>query len=86
MLSKTVIVNSTTGIHARPATLLVQTATKYDASINLIYKEKKVNMRSIMGLMSLGIPKNAEVTLEVSGSDEEAALETISTLISGSLE
>ena len=43
-----------TGIHARPATLLVQTASKFNSDVNLEYKGKSVNLKSIMGVMSLG--------------------------------
>lgn len=81
MVSKTVVVKSKSGIHARPATQLVQAASKFDSDVFLSYKEKKVNLKSIMGVMSLGIPEGAEVTLEVSGSDEETALETLVTTI-----
>ena len=44
-----------TGIHARPATLLVQTASKFNSDVNLEYKGKSVNLKSIMGVMSLGV-------------------------------
>ena len=48
-----------TGIHARPATLLVQTASKYSSDIQLEYKGKSVNLKSIMGVMSLGVGQEA---------------------------
>lgn len=44
-----------TGIHARPATLLVQAASKFNADVKLTYKDKAVNLKSIMGVMSLGV-------------------------------
>lgn len=81
MVSKTVVVKSQSGIHARPATQLVQAASKFDSDVFLSYKEKKVNLKSIMGVMSLGIPEGAEVTLEISGTDEQIALETLVTTI-----
>lgn len=70
-------VTADTGIHARPATLLVQTASKFQSDIELIYKEKAVNLKSIMGVMSLGVGKGADVTITVSGDDEEEAMAAI---------
>lgn len=78
MVEKTFTVTAETGIHARPATLLVQAAGKFDSEINLSYKEKKVNLKSIMGVMSLGIGKGAEITISAEGSDENDALKTLS--------
>ncbi|KWW11641.1 MULTISPECIES: phosphocarrier protein HPr [Bacillaceae] len=77
MVEKTFTVTAETGIHARPATLLVQAAGKFDSDINLAYKEKKVNLKSIMGVMSLGIGKDAEITISAEGSDENDALNTL---------
>ena len=67
-----------TGIHARPATLLVQTASKFSSDINLEYKEKSVNLKSIMGVMSLGVGQGSDVTISAEGSDEVEAIEAIS--------
>lgn len=67
-----------TGIHARPATLLVQTASKFSSDINLEYKEKSVNLKSIMGVMSLGVGQGSDVTISAEGADEQEALEAIS--------
>ncbi len=66
-----------TGIHARPSTLLVQTASKFNSDINLEYKGKSVNLKSIMGVMSLGVGQGAEVTITVDGQDEAEAMEGI---------
>lgn len=66
-----------TGIHARPATLLVQTASKFNSDINLEYKGKSVNLKSIMGVMSLGVGQGSDVTISVDGVDEADALATI---------
>ena len=66
-----------TGIHERPATLLVQTASKFNSDINLEYKGKSVNLKSIMGVMSLGVGQGAEVTITVDGQDEAEAMEGI---------
>lgn len=63
-----------TGIHARPATLLVQTASKFNSDINLEYKGKSVNLKSIMGVMSLGVCQGADVVITAEGPDEADAM------------
>jgi len=81
MVEKTFKIIADTGIHARPATLLVQQASKYESEIQLQYNEKKVNLKSIMGVMSLGVGKNAEVTIIADGNDEETALNGLEELM-----
>ena len=66
-----------TGIHARPATLLVQAASKFNSDINLEYKGKSVNLKSIMGVMSLGVGQGADVTISAEGPDADDALAAI---------
>lgn len=66
-----------TGIHARPATLLVQAASKFASDVNLEYNGKSVNLKSIMGVMSLGVGQNADVTITAEGDDEKDALDAI---------
>lgn len=63
-----------TGIHARPATLLVQSASKFNSDIQLTYKDKSVNLKSIMGVMSLGVGQGADVTISADGDDEAEAI------------
>lgn len=77
MEKKSFNVVADTGIHARPATLLVQTASKFASDINLEYKGKSVNLKSIMGVMSLGVGQGSDVTITVEGSDEAEAMEAI---------
>ncbi|WAA11126.1 phosphocarrier protein HPr [Fervidibacillus albus] len=81
MLERAYKVIADTGIHARPATLLVQTAGKFDSEIQLEYKGKKVNLKSIMGVMSLGIGKDAEIKIIADGTDEENAMQAIAELM-----
>ena len=66
-----------TGIHARPATLLVQAASKFGSDVNLEYNGKSVNLKSIMGVMSLGVGQNADVTITAEGDDEKDAIDAI---------
>ncbi|MCC3356813.1 phosphocarrier protein HPr [Bacillus sp. REN16] len=75
-----------TGIHARPATILVQAASKFDSEIQLEFKGKKVNLKSIMGVMSLGVPQGAEITIIADGHDKIQALQHLEeVLIKGRL-
>ena len=86
MVSKTFKIIDATGIHARPATLLVSAASKFESEIELEYNGKSVNVKSIMGVMSLGIPKDAAIKLTAEGDDEEEALRVLEdTLKSGGL-
>ncbi len=66
-----------TGIHARPATLLVQTASKFTSNITLEYQGKEVNLKSIMGVMSLGVGQGADVKISADGSDADEAMKAI---------
>ena len=68
---------SETGIHSRPATNLVQLATKFDSEIFLIANNKKVNLKSIMGVMSLGLYKGIDITFEAIGKDEKNAIDAL---------
>lgn len=77
MEKKSCNVVADTGIHAHPATLLVQTASKFASDINLEYKGKSVNLKSIMGVMSLGVGQGADVTISAEGADEKEAIAAI---------
>lgn len=70
-------ITSDTGLHARPATLIVNAANQYSSDIELHYSGKSVNLKSIMGVMSLGIAKDAEIEISASGSDEKDAIDGI---------
>lgn len=77
MAEQTVKITANDGVHARPATMLVQEAGKYQSEVNLGYNGKDVNLKSIMGIMSLGIPSGAEIVIKAEGSDEEEAVKAI---------
>ena len=81
MASKDFHIVAETGIHARPATLLVQAASKFTSDINLEYKGKSVNLKSIMGVMSLGVPTKATVEIEAEGEDEKDVIDSIAKVI-----
>lgn len=65
------------GLHARPATVAVNAANKFKCEVNIACKDKNVNMKSIMGIMSLGIPTQSEITISCNGDDEDTAVAEI---------
>lgn len=77
MKEVTAIVIDPVGLHARPATVAVNAASKFKSEIKISYKGKSVNMKSIMGVMSLGIPTQSEIIVSAEGEDEEEAVTTI---------
>jgi len=77
MVERTVEVQLDPGLQARLAAKFVQEATKFSSHVFLIKDEKKVNAKSIMGLMSLVIAKGEHITLTAEGPDEEEALEQL---------
>ncbi|WP_085994219.1 phosphocarrier protein HPr [Oceanobacillus senegalensis] len=82
MIEKTFTVIDESGIHARPATTLVHAASQFDSEIKLEYKGKAVNLKSIMGVMSLGIGNGAQIKMSADGKDEQEALSTLEKTIS----
>ena len=77
---KTVVIDSV-GLHARPATIAVNIANRFKSQVSITYDDHTVNMKSILGVMSLGIPSQAEITITCEGEDEELAIETISNIL-----
>lgn len=74
MAEKNFTVTSESGIHARPATALVNKAGQYSSDVTLDYNGKSVNLKSIMGVMSLGIQQNSEIIIKAEGSDADDAI------------
>ena len=83
MISKEITIRLENGLEARPVAMLVQVASQFDSSIYLEAGEKKVNAKSIMGMMSLGLDTGEMVTAIADGNGEEAALEGIEKNLSG---
>ena len=81
MVSKEVIVNNGTGLHARPATLLVKKASSFKSDVSIEFNGKKANVKSLIGVLSLGVTKVANITVTASGDDETLAAEEIAKLI-----
>ncbi len=77
MVDLKVVVVDPVGLHARPATVAVNAATKCKCKVSVSFKGRTVDMKSIMGVMSLGIPTQSEITIACDGEDEANALNTI---------
>ena len=77
MISKNITINIPTNMEARPVALLVQVASQFESSIYVELQDKKVNAKSIMGMMSLSFNEGEEVTIITKGVDEEEAMEKI---------
>lgn len=83
MTTKTVTINLENGLEARPIAMLVQVASQHDSTVYLESDGKKVNAKSIMGMMSLSLVNSEQVTVIADGSDEEAAVASIEKFLSG---
>ena len=82
MVKKLITVELASGLEARPAAMLVQVASQYESAIYLEAEAKRVNAKSIMGMMTLGLTSGEQVTVSASGSDEEEALNQIEKYLS----
>ena len=83
MISKEIVIGASSKVEARPAAMLVQVASKYDSSIYIEQSDKKVNAKSIMGVMTLEFLKGEKVTAIVDGSDETVAMDEIEKFLVG---
>ncbi|MCB5724316.1 HPr family phosphocarrier protein [Mitsuokella jalaludinii] len=81
MTQKTITIENKTGIHARPASIFVQTATKFKSKIQLQAKGKTIDAKSILMIMSMGLVKGTEVTIIADGPDEAEAVKALKDLI-----
>lgn len=74
MISKTVKVNLAEDAEARPVAVLVQKASQFESKVYIHADDKKINAKSIMGMMSLGLAQDEEITISAEGTDEESAV------------
>ncbi|MBQ9415552.1 MAG: HPr family phosphocarrier protein [Clostridia bacterium] len=81
MTSRYLVITNNSGLHARPATFFIQEANKYRSTIWVEKDDRKVNAKSLLGVLSLGIAKGMTIKLTADGQDENEALEGISQLI-----
>ena len=81
MKTRIVVLKSEDGLHARPAAILVKKAGEFKSKIDVEYQGHSKSAKSVMGLMSLGLSKGAELTLKADGEDADAALESLASLV-----
>lgn len=75
------IIKHEVGLHARPAAIFVQTAAEYSSDIEITHQDKTVNAKSILAVLTLGVHKDAKVTLKAEGPDAEEALKVLEELV-----
>lgn len=85
MVSAKVTVKNASGLHARPAGVLAQAAGKCQSETILIYGEKKIQLKSILNIMSAAVKAGSEVEIQCSGENEQADLQTLVELIESGL-
>jgi phosphocarrier protein HPr len=81
MIAKEVSVKNSSGLHARPATLLVKKASSFKSDVSIEYNGKKANVKSLIGVLSLAVTKDAVIKVIASGDDEALAVEEIVKLV-----
>lgn len=81
MYVKEVTINNQVGLHARPATFFIQKANEFKSSIWVEKEERRVNAKSLLGVLSLGIVKGTTVSLIADGADEKDAVEKLAELV-----
>ena len=83
MTKRSIKIKLAGGLDARPVAMLVQVASQYDSSVYIESGDKRVNAKSIMGMMSLGLDVGEDVTVSADGADESAAVDGIEEFLSG---
>ena len=83
MITKSIEIRLPRGLEARPVAELVQLASKYDSTVHIEAQSKKVNAKSIMGMMTLNLNSGEEVTVIAEGSDEETAVADLEKFLQG---
>ncbi len=86
MYMKEATVNNQVGLHARPATFFIQKANEFKSSIWVEKDERRVNAKSLLGVLSLGIVKGTTIHIIADGADEKEAVEALVELISGNFD
>ena len=83
MIQKSIQIKLEEGLEARPVAMLVQVASQFESTVYINSEDRKVNAKSIMGMMSLGLASGAEVTVVADGNDEDTAVVEIEKFLSG---
>lgn len=84
MIRKEIVINIPNGLEARPVAQLVQVASQFESSIHVECEDKKINAKSIMGMMSLGLASGDKVFVSADGPDEKEAIKNIEKYLSNS--
>ncbi len=79
--ARTFVIKDEAGLHARPASILCSRAGQYQGDIDIIYNKKRYTLKSIMILMSLGVPKGGEITIEANGDGEKEIIEALTAIL-----
>ena len=85
MYSREALIQNSVGLHARPATAFIQKANEFNSSIWVENNQRRVNAKSLLGVLSLGITKDTTVLIIADGSDEELAVNTLMELLTKGL-
>ncbi|SDK10311.1 HPr family phosphocarrier protein [Natronincola ferrireducens] len=85
MVEKEIVLLNDTGLHARPASMIVKEAGKYTSDIKIIKNEKEYNPRSIMSILSMGAVKGDSLVIKAIGEDEEKAVKELGDLIENNI-
>ncbi len=86
MIIREVTIKDSVGLHARPATFFIQKANSFKSSISVEREDRRVNAKSLLGVLSLGIVNGMQITLVADGPDEEEAIEALTDLIENELD
>ena len=81
MFVKDVVIQNQVGLHARPATFFIQKANEFKSLITIAKDERKVNAKSLLGVLSLGITKGTSVIISADGPDEQEAIDALEVLV-----
>ena len=82
MISRNITIQNNAGLHARPATFFIQKANSYKSSIWVEKDDRRVNAKSLLGVLSLGVTRGMQITLIADGQDEVEALNGLEELVS----
>ena len=86
MVNKKVMVTNKVGLHARPATFFIQKANEFKSSIWVEHEDRRVNAKSLLGVLSLGIIQDTEIDVIANGADEKDAVEALVALLESGFE
>lgn len=82
-VERTVVVQGSEGLHARPAALVVQTANRFASAVEIVARGQAGSAKSILSVLKLGVRQGDQVTIRASGEDEESAIDAVVALLAG---